>query len=282
MERYTDIAHNIHIQAKQIQIGTNVSFGKDTRIDVRGILRIGDRTHLGDHAQIEGRNISIGSDCYFSSRKFGGLQIGLGRKNWPDANFTLGNRCTLHNNIVDLIKPVTIGNDVGLSPEVTIFNHGYWLSVLEGFPAKHASVKINDGVIVGYRSLVLMGVHIGPQAVIGAQSVVTSDLEGNAIYGGNPAREIKKIVPLNLDQKIERLGSILQEYERVAKYRGLKQQIRLEYPYILVNDCQFNVESMTCLGRGTLETDDFRDFVFRYGLRFYTDRPFKNIFLSDE
>lgn len=280
MEIYTRLSDNIHILAERIEMGEDVSLGKDIQIDIRGVLRIGDRTRLGDHTQIEGRNITIGSDCYVSSRKFGGLQIGVGRKNWPDAEFTLGNRCTLHNNDIDLLKPVTIGNDVGLSPEVAIYNHGYWLSVLEGFPAKHAPVTIDDGVIVGYRSFILMGVHIGARAVIGAQSVVTSNLNSDTIYGGNPAKEIRKITPLSLERRIALLGSVLEEYRQVARYRGLSTVIRLEYPYILMDGCKFDVEKMTCEGEESNETDDFRDFVFRYGLRFYTNRPFKNIFMG--
>jgi len=171
---------------------------------------------------------------------------------------------------------------VGLSPDVTIYTHGYWLSPLEGFPMKFGPVTIEDGVIVGYRSLILMGVTIGRRAVIAAQSVVTKSLEGNAVYAGNPARKIKDIVPLPEDKRIELVSAILEEYKRVADYRGLNPKIKLAYPWILVNNACFNVETLEHSGAEDEETDDFRDFVFHHGLRFYTKRPFKVTFRERE
>ena len=38
--------------------------------------------------------------------------------------------------------------------------------------------------------MVLPGVEIGENAIIGAQSVVTKDVPANVIFAGNPARKI--------------------------------------------------------------------------------------------
>lgn len=55
-------------------------------------------------------------------------------------------------------------------------------------------VIIGDNVFIGSSVTVLKGVTIGNNAVIGAGSVVVKDVEENAIYAGNPARFIKKII----------------------------------------------------------------------------------------
>jgi len=54
----------------------------------------------------------------------------------------------------------------------------------------HKSVRIEDDVWIGFNSAVLKGVTIGRGAVIGACSVITSDVPAFAIMVGNPARKV--------------------------------------------------------------------------------------------
>ena len=46
---------------------------------------------------------------------------------------------------------------------------------------------------IGGSAIIMGGVTIGDNAVIGAGSVVTHDVEPNTIVAGNPARFIRKI-----------------------------------------------------------------------------------------
>lgn len=277
MEVYEEKTKNTLIKAAEIEIGKDVSLGNNVNINTRGKFSIGDRSRLGDDVEIIGNNITIGKDLFHSK----GLRIGGGGRYHPDANFKIGDRCTIHNNFINICKEVIIGNDVGLSPDVAIITHGYWLSVLEGFPAKFAGVIINDGVIVGYRSVILMGVTIGKNVVIGANSVVVKDLEENSIYAGNPAKFIKKVVPLRLDERINKIKEIISEYKKIATYHRINPEIKIEYPIISVNDCRFNVEKLTLEGTENEETDDFRDYARKWGLRFYSKRPFKSVLRVD-
>lgn len=270
---YTDEKKKIFIKAENMHIGESVTFGESIDIRLKGNFEIGDRSHLGDDILIRGNNLKIGCDLFSSQ----GLRVGGGGRQHPNANLKIGDRCTIHNNFINVCEEVEIGNDVGLSPEVSILTHGYWLSVLEGYPARFAAVTICDGVIIGYRSLIMMGVTIGERAVIGAQSVVTKNVEPNSIYAGSPAQFIRKIIPPTDEKKHALVGHIMKEYQSIAAYHSISPDISVDYPIIRLNKCRFNVETLTFEGNEDEETDDFRDYVRKWGLRFYSKRPFKSV-----
>lgn len=54
-------------------------------------------------------------------------------------------------------------------------------------------IHIGERVFIGGHSIILKGVTIGDEAVIGACSVVTRDVPAREIWAGNPAKFIKKI-----------------------------------------------------------------------------------------
>lgn len=54
-------------------------------------------------------------------------------------------------------------------------------------------IVIEDDVFIGARSIILKGVYIGRGSVIGAGSVVVSNIPEMSIAAGNPAKVVKKI-----------------------------------------------------------------------------------------
>lgn len=58
-------------------------------------------------------------------------------------------------------------------------------------PLKGDTVIGND-VWIGQNAVILPGVHVGDGAIIGASSVVGSDIEPYTIVAGNPAKELRK------------------------------------------------------------------------------------------
>jgi acetyltransferase-like isoleucine patch superfamily enzyme len=271
---FEDKNKNISIVADKIQIGESVILGKNIHIRVKGEFSIGNYSRLGNNTEIYGNNVFFGEHLFNSS----GLRIGGGGRQHPNANFKIGDRCTIHNNFINVCEPVEIGNDVGLSPETSIITHGYWLSVLEGYPASFAGVKIGNGVIIGYRSVLLMGVEIADFCVVGANSVVSKSLLQKAIYAGSPAKFIKEIKSLSLEKKQSTLLKVLEEYMPIAQYHGINPEFTVEYPKVKYRDFIFNAETFEYDGIEDEETDDLRDYIRKWGLRIYTKRPFQSIF----
>lgn len=56
-------------------------------------------------------------------------------------------------------------------------------------------IRLCDNVWIGFDVCVLPGVTIGEGSVVGARSVVTSDVPAYTIVAGNPARPIRRIEP---------------------------------------------------------------------------------------
>ena len=77
---------------------------------------------------------------------------------------------------------------------VTILMHDYSWSVVKGATGKmlgnQKSVSIGDNVFIGWGATILCGTTIESNTIIGAHSVVSGHVEGNAVWGGVPARRI--------------------------------------------------------------------------------------------
>jgi maltose O-acetyltransferase len=56
--------------------------------------------------------------------------------------------------------------------------------------AKIGRIKIHDNCFLGDSVIILSGVSIGPNAIIGAGSVVARDIPPNSVAAGNPAKFI--------------------------------------------------------------------------------------------
>ena len=57
----------------------------------------------------------------------------------------------------------------------------------------YESIVVEKGVWIGANSTILSGVHIGRGAIIAAGAVVVNDVEKDCMYGGVPAKLIKKL-----------------------------------------------------------------------------------------
>ena len=81
---------------------------------------------------------------------------------------------------------VSIGENCIIAGEAKLLAHEF----LQGEYRK-GKIEIKDNVVIGQDSLILPGVKIGENAIVGAGSVVTKDVEANTVVAGNPARKIR-------------------------------------------------------------------------------------------
>lgn len=111
-------------------------------------------------------------------------------------NISIGNNFFANFNLTILDEAqVSIGDNVFIGPNVSIYTACHPVEAeLRNTGVEWAeSVTIGNNVWIGGSSTILPGVKIGDNAVVGAGSVVTKDVEANTVVGGNPARLIKRI-----------------------------------------------------------------------------------------
>ena len=103
------------------------------------------------------------------------------------------------NTTIDTQNPhlLKIGNHVMITGPVTILTHDYSWSVLKRkygeIIGNQQETVLEDNIFIGWGATILAGSHIGPNSIIGAGSIVSGNLEGNAVYAGSPAHKIMSI-----------------------------------------------------------------------------------------
>ena len=129
----------------------------------------------------------IGGDCYIEPplhSNFGGHHVHFGKNVYANFNLTLVDDTHIY-----------VGDYTMIGPNVTIATAGHpILPVLrEQAYQYNASVHIGRNCWLGAGVIVLPGVTIGDNSVIGAGSIVTKDIPANVIAVGNPCRVLREI-----------------------------------------------------------------------------------------
>ena len=90
---------------------------------------------------------------------------------------------------------ITVGNNCQITMGVRIFTHGGGQAIRHQIPDFDAfgKVVIEDYVYIGNNALIMPGVTIGDNTVIGAGSVVTKDIPANVVAYGIPCKVIREI-----------------------------------------------------------------------------------------
>jgi maltose O-acetyltransferase len=112
----------------------------------------------------------------------------------PDGRLEIGARTVLnYGTDICATKLVRIGTDCMLGTHVVIIDSDFHDSVDHDRIPESRPVIIGDGVWICNRATILPGVTIGDGAVVGAGSVVMSDIPSRVLAMGNPARVMKKL-----------------------------------------------------------------------------------------
>ena len=129
----------------------------------------------------------IGEGCYIEPplhANWGGRHVHLGKHVYANFNLTL----------VDDTH-ITIGDYTMIGPNVVIATGGHPIlpSLRQEGYQYNAPVHIGKNCWLSAGVIVVPGVTIGDNTVVGAGSVVTKDLPANVVAAGNPCRVLRPI-----------------------------------------------------------------------------------------
>lgn len=118
-------------------------------------------------------------------------------------NIHIGKFCSVSADVKILIGGEHNTNWITTFPIRIIFNLEGRMK--DGHPKSKGEVFIGNDVWIGYSSTILSGVKIGDGAVIGARSLVASDVDPYTVVAGNPSKVIRKRFS---DEQIQKLLEI--------------------------------------------------------------------------
>lgn len=129
----------------------------------------------------------IGENCYMETPFYA---------NWGGKNVHIGDHFYSNYNLM-LVDDgeITIGDDVMIGPNVILCSATHPISpnLRSKSIEYNMPVKIGNKVWIGGNVVVMPGVTIGNNSVIGAGSIVTKDIPANVVAFGNPCKVHRKI-----------------------------------------------------------------------------------------
>ena len=129
----------------------------------------------------------IGEDCYIEMpfhANWGGKHVHFGKNIYTNFNLTL----------VDDTQ-ISVGDFCQIGPNVVLTTAGHpnLPELRERAYQYNAPVRIGRNCWLGADGVVVPGVTIGDNVVVGAGSLITRDLPDNVVAAGNPCRILREV-----------------------------------------------------------------------------------------
>ncbi len=146
--------------ADDVRLGERVAIAHPELVNLYGCA-IGDDTSIGPFVEIQ-KDVSIGRLCKISSHTF-------------------------------ICSGVTIGDEVFVGHGVLFINDRFPRATREGRRARESDWRLEQTSVgartaIGSGAVIMCGITIGTDAMIGAGAVVTRDVADGAVVAGVPAR----------------------------------------------------------------------------------------------
>jgi acetyltransferase-like isoleucine patch superfamily enzyme len=171
--RWVAIDRNVRIRGRDIDIGTHSEILQGSTVET--LSTPGEQILIGDNSRIK---------AYTWICSYGGC-IKLGK------SVLVGHGCVLFGH-----GGITIGSRCMLAQYVSVMasNHAYWVGgTLDTRGFTKEPISIGNDVWIGANSVIAGGTTIEDNVVVGAGSVVRGKLPSGFLYGGTPARRLRRL-----------------------------------------------------------------------------------------
>lgn len=128
----------------------------------------------------------------------------------------MGNDCYFHPCFMPSDpKNIFIGNNVKVASGVTFINHDIIGAMLNKknktneFKYMVEDIVICDNVMIGAKAIILPGVTIGTNCIVGAGTVVSRNIPENSVVVGNPGKIVKTLT--EYEESRRKLGIVSED-----------------------------------------------------------------------
>lgn len=178
---------------KRITIGSGCFIGRNVELDASGgEIVIGNGVEIRDGARILSRGIRMGDKVTVGENAYLSGTLDVEQGAWISRN-------------CDLTGQIKIGRAI-LGPQVSVIGgedhardqtSGAVLMMPDAKNEKILPVQIESGVWIGHGAIILKGVTLSRNLVVGAGSVVTKSFSEGGVIAGNPAQKIRSKLTLD-------------------------------------------------------------------------------------
>ena len=95
-------------------------------------------------------------------------------------------------------KGIHIDDDSYIASGAIVFAHDFSRNL-------HLDTFVGKRCFIGANAIIMAGVSIGNEVIVGSGAIVTKDVPSNCVVAGNPARVLKQGI------KTKRFGQLVQE-----------------------------------------------------------------------
>jgi acetyltransferase-like isoleucine patch superfamily enzyme len=276
--KHTFVGKNTTIRASRCIIEDYARIGDNNSILVEGSFHLGNNGFIGNSNSFTAREILFGDYLFLDSN----VMVGHGGRFSYDSFLRVGKGVMICAWVkLNTNYSITIGDDVGIGEYVDVWTHGSYPAVLNGFPAEFGPVEIGSHVWLPAKSTVLANVKIGNNVVIGVNSLINKNLPDGCFAAGMPIKIIRENAypNRNPEANAKKIADIFEEYTKLCDYKNIKAELSYDATNetIYCNGLAYNTQSMEINGALDEVQEDFRDFLRRRGVKFFTGLPFKSI-----
>lgn len=154
-------------------------------------LEYGKNLKMGNYNTLKG-NITVGNNveiCHYVLLKDGTI---IGDDCYIDSYVLTSGQCTIGNNVKIRYQSI-IARNVEVHDNV-FFCAGVKTAYLDHLAkATHEPLIIEDGCFLGDNCVIMGGVKVAKNCIIGANALVTRNTEPNGVYVGCPAKRIREV-----------------------------------------------------------------------------------------
>lgn len=273
-------------------IGRHVKLQLGAVVLCKNKFSIGDGTEIGYFTSLSGNEVCVGKRCNLRSAVIiNAHKIVIGDEVTVSetAIIRAGHLSEKSEIIIDdlvhvfphtTIDPscrVHLHEECAVGPGCSVFTHGSYKNILEGYPVTYGDVNIGCRVELTYNVFVAPGVSIGDDTVVAYGSFVNKDLPATVMAAGCPAvvkRTKEQFAPtLSEERKQLIIKEIVGEFEKHMAFSNIPmntQDIKvIGTTEVIVNDLyHFDLVNHRCSSPENLLSKELRRFFSRYGIRF--------------